>query len=878
MEIPAKYDPSQVEDKWFSYWMEKGFFKSTPDDREAYTIVIPPPNVTGILHMGHMLNNTIQDVLIRRARMLGYNACWVPGTDHASIATEAKVVNKLKEQGIDKADLSREEFLEHAWEWTDLHGGIILQQLKKLGASCDWDRTNFTMNDDYYASVIQVFEDLYEKGYIYRGVRMINWDPLAQTALSDEEVIHKEVNSKLYYIRYKVAGEEDEWLTIATTRPETILGDTAICLHPDDSRYKHLHGKKAIVPIANREIPIILDDYIDIEFGTGCLKVTPAHDPNDHALGEKHNLEVIDIMHPDGLLNEHGGEYAGKDRFAVRKEIAKDLEESGYLVKTEDHVNKVGYSERTNAAIEPRLSKQWFCSMKELSKPALEHVMNDDIQFHPANTKNTYRHWMENIKDWCISRQLWWGHRIPAWYFGDGPEDFVVANNEELALEKARAKSGNATLSADKIWQDEDVLDTWFSSWLWPISTFDGLSKPGNDEIKYYYPTADLVTAPEIMFFWVARMIVAGYEYLGEKPFSNVYFTGIVRDKLGRKMSKSLGNSPNPLDLIERYSAGGVRVGMLLSSPAGNDLLFDSSSCEQGRNFGNKIWNAFRLIKGWEVKGSIAQPESSKKGIQWYQSRFNEALIAINNNFDKFRISDALMGTYKLIWDDFCGYYLEIVKPGYQAPIDQETYNTTISFLEDVLKLVHPFMPFIAEEIWGLIGERDDDTRIITAPWPVVGEVDAAVNKQFGYAADVVNSIRNLRSEKNIANKVQLDLMVKANTDLSRDFDSVIMKLGNLTSLDYVEDKVDNSFSFLVGNNEFFVPFNEEVDVEAEIKKLNDELEYTRGSLNIIMKKLGNERFVNNAPEAVVNKERSRKEEVEEKIQILETKLSDLTK
>ncbi|MDG1036791.1 MAG: valine--tRNA ligase, partial [Crocinitomicaceae bacterium] len=689
METPKTYEPQKAEEKWYAYWMEKRYFHSEPDEREPYTVVIPPPNVTGVLHMGHMLNNTIQDVLVRRARMQGKNACWVPGTDHASIATEAKVVQKLREEGIKKSDLSRDEFLSHAFEWKDKHGGIILEQLKKLGASCDWERTSFTMDPEYSESVIDVFIDLYKKGKIYRGVRMVNWDPEALTALSDEEVLHKEVNSKLFHVRYKIVGTTDEWLTIATTRPETILGDSAICVNPNDVRYANLHGKKAIVPIANREVPIILDDYVDMDFGTGCLKVTPAHDTNDYDLGKKHNLETIDIFNDNGTLNENGLHYEGIDRFEVRKAIEKELNDKGYLVDTEDYINKVGYSERTNAVIEPKLSLQWFVDMKELSAPALEHVMNGDIQFHPEKFKNTYRHWMENVKDWCISRQLWWGHRIPVWFYGDGHEDYVVAKTREQAVSMATEKSGRG-INAEDLKQDEDVLDTWFSSWLWPISVFNGLTDSDNDEINYYYPTCDLVTAPEIMFFWVARMIIAGYEYKGELPFKNVYYTGIVRDKLGRKMSKSLGNSPDPIDLIQKYGADGVRLGMLVSSPAGNDLPFDSSQCEQGRNFTNKVWNAFRLVDSWSVQEDLPQPESSIKAIDWFRARFNQELEVINSLFDKFKISEALMATYKLIWDDFCSWYLEMIKPGYQHPIDRKTLETTKSFFEDILKLAHP--------------------------------------------------------------------------------------------------------------------------------------------------------------------------------------------
>ncbi len=832
MEIPKIYESSKTEAKWYKYWMDNDYFKSVPDERESYTIVIPPPNVTGVLHMGHMLNNTIQDVLVRRARMLGKNACWVPGTDHASIATEAKVVAKLKEEGINKADLSRDEFLQHAWDWTDKHGGIILEQLKKLGASCDWDRTRFTLDSDYYESVIHVFNDLYEKGLIYRGVRMVNWDPEAKTALSDEEVNHKEVNSKLFYIRYKIEGTEDEWLTVATTRPETLLGDTAICVNPNDERYQHLKGKQAIVPLVDRVIPIIFDEYVDPEFGTGCLKITPAHDPNDYNLGIEHDLEVIDILNDDGTISENGKLYVGKDRFEVRKQIALDLEENGYLVKTEDHINKIGFSERTDAVIEPKLSLQWFCSTEDLAKPALENVMNDNIQFHPEKFKNSYRNWMENIKDWCISRQLWWGHRIPAYYYGTRKDDFVVAKTIEEAVAKASEKTGKTITEAD-LKQDEDVLDTWFSSWLWPMSVFNGFKD--EKELDYYYPTNDLVTAPEIMFFWVARMIMAGYEYKNEIPFKNVYFTGIVRDKLGRKMSKSLGNSPDPLDLIEKFGADGVRVGMLLSSPAGNDLPFDTSQCEQGSRFTNKIWNAFRLVNSWEVK-DIKQPKSAKVAIDWFESKFNKELTEINESYDKFRISEALMTTYKLVWDDFCSWYLEMVKPVYQQPIDAKTYEQTIAFFESLLKVIHPFTPFISEEIWHLIGQREEANCIMVKEWPTIKEVDENLLTQFDNASEVISNIRTIRKEKNIANKIQLEVKIIDNEKASKTFDSVISKIGNLSNLEYVDSKVENAFSFLVKTNEYFIPFSEDIDIEAEIKKIKEELEYTQGSLKIVGK------------------------------------------
>jgi valyl-tRNA synthetase len=874
MEIAKKYDPVEIEDKWYKHWMDNGYFKSLPDDREPFTIVIPPPNVTGILHMGHMLNNTIQDVLIRKARMQGFNACWVPGTDHASIATEAKVVNKLRGEGIKKSDLSRDEFLQHAWDWTEKHGGIILDQLKKMGASCDWDRTRFTMDQNYYDSVIDIFIDLFNKGYIYRGIRMINWDPEALTALSDEEVEYKEVNSKLFYVRYKVEHSEDEWITIATTRPETILGDTAVCINPDDERYSHLKGKNVIIPMVNRPVPIIFDDYVDMEFGTGCLKVTPAHDTNDYDLGKKHNLETIDILNADGTLSEAAEFYVGEDRFVVRKKIAEELDEIGHLVKVEDHINKVGYSERTDAIIEPRLSLQWFCSMKDLSKPALDNVMNDNISFYPSKFKNTYRHWMENIKDWCISRQLWWGHQIPAWYYGDGADDFIVAKTKEEALEQASQKAGR-TISEDELKQDEDVMDTWFSSWLWPISVFDGLKNPDGEEINYYYPTNDLVTAPEIMFFWVARMIVAGYEYRDELPFKNVYFTGIVRDKLGRKMSKQLGNSPDPIELMTKYGADGVRVGMLFSSPAGNDLLFDSSSCEQGRNFSNKMWNANLLVNSWNVE-AIDQPESSKVAIAWFSSLLNKTITELNEQFDRFRMSEALMTTYKLVWDDFCSRYLEMAKPEYQQPVDKVTYETTVAFFETLLKLVHPFTPFVSEEIWHLIKEREEKDCIIVASWPEAGEVNNEVIEQFTIAEEVIINCRNIRKEKNIAKKVKLDLLVKENQSIDKTFDPIIVKMCNLSSLAYTDEKADNSFSFIVKSNEYFVPFSEEVDVEAEKKKLVDELDYTKGFLVSVEKKLSNERFVNSAPAPVVEKERVKQAEAEAKIKVIEEKLASL--
>ena len=874
MEIPKMYEPVKAEEKWYAYWMEKGYFHSEPDGREAYTVVIPPPNVTGILHMGHMLNNTIQDVLVRRARMLGKNACWIPGTDHASIATEAKVVQKLRKEGIKKSDLTRDEFLKHAFEWKDKHGGIILEQLKKLGCSCDWERTSFTMDPEYSQSVLDVFIDLYKKGKIYRSVRMVNWDPEALTALSDEEVIHKEVNSKLFYVRYKIAGSEDEWLTIATTRPETILGDTAICINPNDDRFKHLHGKQAIVPISNRVIPIIQDEYVDMEFGTGCLKVTPAHDTNDYELGKKHNLETLDIFNDNGTLNELGLHYAGQDRFDVRKAIEKELYDKGYLVKTEDHINKIGFSERTDAVIEPKLSLQWFVSMKELAQPALDNVMNGNINFHPEKFKNTYRHWMENVKDWCISRQLWWGHQIPAWYFGTGPNDYVVAKTIEEAIAIASEKTGR-TISASELKQDEDVLDTWFSSWLWPISVFNGLTRPGNEEIKYYYPTNDLVTAPEIMFFWVARMIIAGYEYLGDIPFKNVYYTGIVRDKLGRKMSKSLGNSPDPIELVEKFGADGVRMGILISSPAGNDLPFDTSQCEQGRNFTNKIWNAFRLVSNWEVR-DIEQPKASIKAIEWFDTKFNHQLAEINDSFDKFRISEALMSSYKLVWDDFCSWYLEMIKPGYEQPIDALTLEATKGFFEKILRIIQPFTPFIAEEIWHLIRARKAGEDIIIATWPAIEKRDEKVLKEFSKAEEIITNIRNIRKQNNIATKIKMDLFVKKNQESDASFDAVIIKMGNLSQLEYVSDKINNAYSFLVNSNEYFIPFGDNINLEAEREKLEEELIYTQGFLNSVMKKLQNEKFVAGAPEQVLDNERKKEADARQKIAILEEKLAGL--
>ena len=869
MIIPKIYQANQVEDKWYSHWLKKGYFHSEPDNRKPYTIVIPPPNVTGVLHMGHMLNNTLQDVMIRRARMQGFNACWVPGTDHASIATEAKVLNKLSEKGIKKEDITRSKFMKHAYQWKDEHGGIILEQLKKLGASCDWNRTKFTMDEDMNESVIDVFIDLFNKGLIYRGVRMVNWDPTAQTAVSDEEVIHKEIESKLYYISYKIENS-DEKITIATTRPETILGDTAICVNPNDSRFKHLKNKKAIVPLINRIIPITFDEYVDMDFGTGALKITPAHDINDYEIGDKHNLQTIDILNNDGTLSENATLYIGKDRFVVREEIAKDLKEKGCLIKSEDYTNKVGFSERTDAIIEPKLSMQWFCKMTELSKPALEHVLNDNIKLHPPKFKNTYRHWMENVKDWCVSRQLWWGQRIPAFFY-DGNK-FVVAKNKELALELAKKENPNITIS--DLHQDEDVLDTWFSSWLWPISVFDGIRNPENKEINYYYPTNDLITGPDILFFWVARMIISGYEYRNKPPFKDVYLTGLVRDKLGRKMSKSLGNSPDPIELMNKYGADGVRVGMLLCAPAGNDLPFDESLCEQGRNFSNKIWNAFRLIRGLEIN-NIEQQQASIDGIKWFENKLYSTIKEIDTSFSKYRISEALMLTYKLVWDDFCSQYLEIIKPEYQQPIDKQTYKKTIFFLENILKILHPFMPFLSEEIWHLIDDRKSD--IIVSQWPEAKSIDKQLINEFNNTMEVVSGIRNIRKEKNIAKKEELDLFVISDKKTKNNFDATIKKLGNLSSISYASKKVENSFSFMVKANQYFVPLSENFDKGAEIEKLNKELNYTTGFLKIVETKLSNKKFVENAPKQLVNNEKNKLQDAKEKIRILTEKINSLS-
>ena len=874
MSIPSKYDALAVENKWYDYWMTNKYFHSTPDSREPYTIVIPPPNVTGILHMGHMLNNTIQDVLVRRARLQGKNACWVPGTDHASIATEAKVVARLKEQGINKNDLSRAEFMKHAWDWTDEYGGVILEQLKKLGCSCDWDRTKFTLDDDMSESVIKVFIDLFNKGLIYRGFRMVNWDPQAQTTLSDEEVIFEERQGNLYYLNYKIQ-DSDEVITIATTRPETILGDAAICINPNDERYKHLKGKKAIVPLCDRVIPIIEDDYVDIEFGTGCLKVTPAHDQNDKVLGDRYQLEVIDIFNADATLNSFGLHYEGKDRFVVRKEIAKELEAKGFLIKTEQHLHKVGTSERTKEVIEPRLSDQWFLKMETLAKPAIKAVLEDQsINLFPKKFENTYRHWMENIRDWNISRQLFWGQQIPAYYYGDGKDDFVVSDSIEGALELAIKKSGKE-LQIKDLTQDKDVLDTWFSSWLWPMSVFDGIRNPENEDIKYYYPTNDLVTGPDILFFWVARMIVAGYELKDQKPFTNVYFTGLVRDKQRRKMSKSLGNSPDALKLIEDFGADGVRVGLLLSSAAGNDLMFDEALCQQGKAFGNKIWNAFRLIQGWEV-ADIDQPDYAVTAIDWYQAKFQKTLVDIEDHFSKYRLSDALMTTYKLIWDDFCSWLLEMVKPAYEAPIDKKTYDSVVSILESNLKVLHPFMPFLTEEIWQILDNRTPEQALIIAAWPEIKTYDHTILDGFEFAAEVVSGVRTIRKEKNIAFKNPIDLLVLNNESQIKDFDSVISKLGNITSLTYTTTSVDNALSFRVKSNEYFIPANDAIDIEAEILKLEDELKYTEGFLKSVQKKLSNERFVSGAPEQVVASEKKKESDAVAKIETLKASLTNL--
>ena len=875
MEISSKYSPQDTENKWYQHWLDKNYFHSTPDEREPYTIVIPPPNVTGVLHMGHMMNNTIQDVLIRRARMQGKNACWVPGTDHASIATEAKVVAKLAEQGIKKTDLTREEFLKHAWDWTHEHGGIILKQLRRLGASCDWERTSFTLDETRSKSVIHVFCDLYKKGLIYRGVRMVNWDPKALTALSDEEVIYKEEHSKLFYLRYKIEGE-DGYAIVATTRPETIMGDTAMCINPNDPKNEHLKGKKVIVPLVGRAIPVIEDEYVDIEFGTGCLKVTPAHDVNDYMLGEKYNLQSINIFNDDATISEAAGMYVGMDRDAVRKQIVKDLDAAGLLEKVEDYNNKVGYSERTHVAIEPKLSMQWFLKMEHLAEIALKPVLDGEIQFYPSKYVNLYRHWLENIKDWCISRQLWWGHRIPAYFLPEG--GYVVAETPEEALQLAKEKAGD-NITMEDLKQDPDCLDTWFSSWLWPLSLFDGILNPDNEEFKYYYPTNDLITGPDIIFFWVARMIMAGEEYQKEVPFKKVYFTGIVRDKLGRKMSKSLGNSPDPIKLIEKYGADGVRVGMMLTAPAGNDLPFDEALCEQGRNFCNKMWNALRLVKGWNVDANIAQPDTAKMAVKWFEQRFYQVLQETNDNLDKYRLSDALMGIYKLVWDDFCSWYLEMVKAPMNQPIDAVTYNATVSFFENLMKILHPFMPFITEDIWHLLQERQDGDDIIIAQQPKQQNVDNEILNQFIFTQDVINNIRKIRAEKNISMKEAIELIVvDKEGNVNKEFDSVIMKLCNVSSVNYVTENPQDAFGFLVKAVEFFIPVTDNIDTEAELKKLEEELKYAQGFLKSVEAKLSNEKFVNGAPAAVVDKERKKKADSEAKIKVLEQQIAALRK
>ncbi|MDE6090797.1 MAG: valine--tRNA ligase [Duncaniella sp.] len=868
-ELATKYDPRAVEDKWYAYWMQHRLFHSEPDAREPYTIVIPPPNVTGILHMGHMLNNTIQDILIRRARLMGKNALWVPGTDHAAIATEAKVVNKLAQEGIRKSDLTREEFLRHAWEWKEKHGGIILEQLKKLGASCDWERTAFTMDDIRSKSVIRVFVDLYRKGLIYRGKRMVNWDPKAKTALSDIEIVYKEEHSKLYYLRYKIVGE-DGYAIVATTRPETIMGDTAMCINPADPKNQHLRGKKVIVPLVNREIPVIEDDYVDINFGTGCLKVTPAHDMNDNMLGEKHGLETIDIFNDDATISEAAGMYVGMDRFAVREQIAKDLADAGLIEKIEDYENKVGYSERNQDTVtEPRLSEQWFLKMQSLAEPALKSVDEGVIKFVPDKFKATYDRWLTDIRDWCISRQLWWGHQVPAWYLPDG--SFVVAEDADEALRLAQEK--DASLTASDLRQDEDCLDTWFSSWLWPISLFNGILEPDNEEIKYYYPTSDLVTGPDIIFFWVARMIMAGYEFMGKQPFNNVYFTGIVRDEIGRKMSKQFGNSPDPLELIADYGADGVRMGIMLSAPAGNDIFFDKKLCENGRNFCNKIWNAFRLVKGWEVDPTIEQPESSRKAVEWFESKLSEAVAEINDLFDKFRISEALMTAYRLFRDEFSSWYLEMVKPDYQKPIDRAGYEATIRFFDSLLRLLHPFMPFITEELWQHLGDRREGESIMYASMPAAGVPDAKILAEMETVKEVINGVRGVRAQRNIPSRDALQLNV---IGASIPMESVAVKLGNLSGIATVSEKDPAAASFMVGTTEFNIPLLNNMDVEAEIAKLTKELDYLRGFRASVEKKLSNERFVNNAPAAVVEAERKKLSDATTKITTIEQTLTAL--
>ena len=876
MELASKYNPADVEGKWYQYWLDHKLFSSKPDGREPYTIVIPPPNVTGVLHMGHMLNNTIQDILVRRARMEGKNACWVPGTDHASIATEAKVVNKLAAQGIKKTDLTRDEFLKHAWEWTDEHGGIILKQLRKLGASCDWDRTAFTMDEKRSESVLKVFVDLYNKGLIYRGVRMVNWDPKALTALSDEEVIYKEEHGKLYYLRYKVEGDaEGRYAVVATTRPETIMGDTAMCINPNDPKNEWLKGKKVIVPLVNRVIPVIEDDYVDIEFGTGCLKVTPAHDVNDYMLGEKYNLPSIDIFNDNGTLSEAAGLYIGMDRFDVRKQIEKDLDAAGLLDKVEAYTNKVGYSERTNVVIEPKLSMQWFLKMQHFADMALPPVMNDDLTFYPAKSKNTYRYWMENIKDWCISRQLWWGHRIPAYFLPEG--GYVVAATEEEALKLAKEKTGNPALTMEDLRQDEDCLDTWFSSWLWPISLFDGINNPGNEEIDYYYPTSDLVTGPDIIFFWVARMIMAGYEYEGKMPFKNVYFTGIVRDKLGRKMSKSLGNSPDPLELIEKFGADGVRMGMMLAAPAGNDILFDDALCEQGRNFCNKIWNAYRLVSGWTIDDNQPIPEAAKLAISWFESKQNEVTAEVADLFSKYRLSEALMAVYKLFWDEFSSWFLEIIKPAYGQGIHSTVRNAAICYFDNLLRLLHPFMPFITEELWQQMYEREEGESIMVCPLSMDTHVDSEMIQQFEVVKEVISNVRSIRLQKNIAQKETLELQVVGENPVDA-FNLVIMKMCNLSVIDVVDTKTEGAASFMVGTTEYAVPLGNMIDVEAEIARMEAELKHKEGFLQGVMKKLSNEKFVNNAPAAVLELERKKQADAESIINSLKESIAALKK
>lgn len=876
MDIPSKYEPGKAEDKWYKYWMDNGFFKSTPDDREPYTIVIPPPNVTGVLHMGHMLNNTIQDVLIRRARMQGKNACWVPGTDHASIATEAKVVDKLKAEGITKHDLTREQFLGYAWEWTHKHGGIILKQLKRLGASCDWDRILFTMDDKRYDSVIKVFVDLFNKGLIYRGIRMVNWDPQAMTAVSDEEVNYTDEKSKLYYVRYKIVGEEG-YITVATTRPETILGDTAVCANPNDARYKHLKGKKVIVPMVNREVPFIFDSYVDPEFGTGCLKITPAHDINDYEIGLKHNLPSIDVFNEDGTMSERARLFIGVDRFKAKDLAEKELQRTGNLVKVENYDNKIGRSERTNAVIEPRLSPQWFVKMKDLSQPALEAVLNGDVHIYPPKFKNLYRHWMENVHDWCISRQLWWGQRIPAWYYNNN--EFVVAENITKALELAKEKTGDDSLTLGNLREDDDVLDTWFSSWLWPITSFDGINNPDNEDIRYYYPTSDLITAPEILFFWVARMIIAGYEYRGEKPFDNVYLTGLVRDQQRRKMSKSLGNSPDPIELIEKYGADGVRVGMLLCSPAGNDLLFEDSLPEQGRNFANKIWNAFRLVKSWKVDDSIVQPDSSGAAVKWMEEVLKKSINEIDATFKKFRISEALMITYKLFWDEFSGWYLEIIKPEYQKPVDRITFEATVAIFEKLLKVMHPFMPFITEEIWQLLLKRDDGESIMMARMPEAKKFNKDIIVRFELVKETISAVRTVRKNKDISNRDKIRLLIFSDKNrYDTEFLPVISKLCNVSEISFVSEKQEGTASFIAGTTEYFIPLTGELDIESEIAKIRQDLSYNKGFLVNVLKKLENERFVKNAPPRVLELERKKKSDAESKIKSLEEALRSLQK